>query len=204
MTDQDLVKSILVGDRKAMKYLILKYQDLVLNTCFKVLRNREDAEDIAQEVFLEAYKSVSLLRNEENISFWLHRVSLNKSINYYKRQNNVLFRSLLNIEALFGLNDVTEPENSPAAIEDLYEELELRERREILEKALDSLPDNQKKAFILHHYEFLAYKDIGSILELSVSSVESLIFRAKKSLMKQCNGYYDNSGIQKIYKRNEI
>jgi RNA polymerase sigma-70 factor (ECF subfamily) len=187
MTDQELVKAMLVGDQNALRELILKYQDFVLNTCYKVLRNKEDAEDIAQEVFLEAYKSVSMLRQEENLSFWLYRISFNKSINYYKRQHNVIFRSVLNIESLFRINQPDESEDSPVSSENPHEDLETKERREILEKALDSLPANQKKAFILHHYEFLSYKDISSVLKISVSSVESLIFRAKTNLKKRCN-----------------
>lgn len=191
MTDQELVKSMLVGDQNAFRELIFKYQDLVLNTCFKILRNREDAEDVAQEVFLETYKSISMLRQEENLSFWLHRVSLNKSINYYKRKHNVIFRSVVNIESLFGMNHSSEPETGPVASENPHQDMEANERREILEKALDSLPANQKKAFILHHYESLSYKDISSVMETSVSSVESLIFRARENLKKKCS-YFSN------------
>jgi RNA polymerase sigma-70 factor (ECF subfamily) len=189
MTDQELVKKMLGGDQDALRELILKYQDFVLNTCYKVLRNKEDAEDLAQEVFFEAYKSVSMLRQEENLSFWLYRISLNKSINYYKRQHNAIFRSILNIESLFKINHPVESETSPISTENPHDDLEIKERREILEKALDSLPAGQKKAFILHHYECLSYKDISSVLKISVSSVESLIFRAKTNLKKQCHNY---------------
>ncbi|MDZ7635935.1 MAG: sigma factor [Bacteroidales bacterium] len=65
MSDQELVKAIIRGDNSAMRDLISKYQDLVLNTCYKVLHSREDAEDIAQEVFIETYRSATGLRNEE-------------------------------------------------------------------------------------------------------------------------------------------
>ena len=78
MSDQELVKAIIIGDNSAMRELIVKYQDLVLNTCYKVLRSREDAEDTAQEVFIETFRSAASLRYEEDVSFWLYRVSLNK------------------------------------------------------------------------------------------------------------------------------
>jgi RNA polymerase sigma-70 factor (ECF subfamily) len=196
MTDRELVRMMLRGDKNAFRELIIKYQDFVLNTCFKVLRNREDAEDIAQEVFIEAYKSISMLRQEENLSFWLHRIALNKSINHYKNHHNVIFRTILNIESFFKINHSDGSDNTPVSNDNPHEDLETRERREILEKALDSLPSNQKKAFILHHYECLSYKDIGTVLKISVPSVESLIFRAKANLKKQCNHYNSHSATK--------
>jgi RNA polymerase sigma-70 factor (ECF subfamily) len=186
MSDQELVKAIIRGENSAMRELISKYQDLVLNTCYKVLRSREDAEDIAQEVFIETYRSAAGLRYEADISHWLYRISLNKSINHIKKSQNIIFRSLMQIEALFGHD---EAENMPLNLlsdDHPVETLESAERRETLARAVASLPAMQQKAFILHHYEDLPYKEICNVLDLSLSSVESLLFRARANLKKKC------------------
>lgn len=186
MSDQELVKAIIRGDNSAMRDLISKYQDLVLNTCYKVLQSREDAQDIAQEVFIETYRSAAGLRNEENVSFWLYRISLNKSVNYLKRSQNILFRSLMQLETLFRHDHHEGSSVVPHSDDHPGDRLEDAERDEILAKAVASLPSNQHKAFILYYYEELSYKEISSVLGLSVSSVESLLFRARENLKKKC------------------
>jgi RNA polymerase sigma-70 factor, ECF subfamily len=199
MTDQQLVKAILTGDNNAMRDLIVKYQDFVLNTCFKVLRSREDAEDIAQEVFIETYRSVATLRNEENISFWLYRVSLNKSINYSKRKRNSGITHFLHLDSIFKSDGGEDEIAVPLSDENPDKGYEDKERQEILYKAVSTLPGLQQKAFILHHYDNLSYKEISEILGVSLSSVESLLFRAKANLRKKCIFY--NLSSQKKHKK---
>jgi len=197
MSDQELVRAILKGDNRAMRDLILKYQDLVLNTCFKVLRSREDAEDMAQEVFIVTYRSAATLRYEEDISFWLYRVSLNKSINHLKRKRNVIFRSLLQLESLFiPVEGESQHHDLLLSNDHPGDHLEASERIEILTKAVASLPANQQKAFILYHYEDMSYKEISKVLNLSLSSVESLLFRAKASLKKKCTSYIMSENVK--------
>ena len=186
MSDNELIKAVIRGDNSAMRQLISKYQDLVLNTCYKVLQSRQDAEDISQEVFIEVYRSAAGLRYEENISFWLYRISLNKSINHLRRSQNILFRSLMKIETLFRHDDAGSMSPEPHSDDHPDESLEAAERLEIVKKAVATLPANQKKAFILYYYEELSYKEIGSVLKLSVSSVESLLFRARENVKKRC------------------
>jgi RNA polymerase sigma-70 factor (ECF subfamily) len=186
MSDQELVKAVIRGDNSAMRDLISKYQELVLNTCYKVLQSREDAEDIAQEVFIETYRSAAGLRYEDDISFWLYRISLNKSINHLKRSQNILFRSLMQIETLFRHDNARNMSLEPHSDDHPGESLEAAERDEIVKKAVATLPANQQKAFILFYYEELSYKEISSVLGLSVASVESLLFRARENLKKRC------------------
>ena len=186
MNDSELVKAIIRGDNSAMRDLIAKYQDLVLNTCYKVLQSEEDARDIAQEVFIETYRSAAGLRYEENISFWLYRIALNKSINYLKRSHNLVFRSILRLETIFRHDSSTEKHEIPLADNHSDEGLEADERHELMAKAVKALPAMQQKAFILYYYEDLSYKEISSVLDLSLSSVESLLVRARSNVRRKC------------------
>ena len=145
MNDSELVKAIIRGDNSAMRDLIAKYQDLVLNTCYKVLQSEEDARDIAQEVFIETYRSAAGLRYEENISFWLYRIALNKSINYLKRSHNLVFRSILRLETIFRHDSSTEKHEIPLADNHPDEGLEADERHELMAKAVKALPAMQQK-----------------------------------------------------------
>lgn len=186
MNDQELVKAVIRGDNSAMRDLISRYQDLVLNTCYKVLQSREDAQDIAQEVFIETYRSAAGLRNEENISFWLYRISLNKSINYLKRSQNLLFRSIQQLESIFRPDMPGGSASIPHSDDNPEESLEVAERQQMLSAAVASLPARQQKTFILYYYEELSYKEISTVLGLSVSSVESLLSRARENVRKRC------------------
>lgn len=186
MSDRELLKAIIRGENTAMRELIVKYQDLVLNTCYKVLRSREDAEDIAQEVFIETYRSAAEIRYEEDISFWLYRISLNKSINYQKKSQNILFRSILRLDVLHGHGAMDQVAGMPLSDDHPGESLEASDKQMILARAVASLPSKQQKAFILYHYEELSYKEIGKVLNLSLSSVESLLYRARESLKRKC------------------
>ena len=197
MNDQDLVKAVIRGDNSAMRHLIIRYQDLVLNTCYKVLQSREDAEDIAQEVFIETFRSAASLRNEQNISFWLYRISLNKSINYLKRSQNILFRSIHQIESIFRHDRPGGSEPVPQSDDNPVQNMEEVERQQMLSSAVANLPVRQQKAFILYYYEELTYKEISDVLGLSTSSVESLLVRARENVRKRCcTDYHEKKEIK--------
>ncbi len=188
MHDRDIVQRILAGDQAAMVDLIAKYQDLVVNTCFQVLRNPNDAEDMAQEVFIEAYRSMSSLRQAGQLSWWLYRIALNKSINH-RRKNN-FFNTFLRLDSTgqdapcpSPIRQAEDPGRDP------YEALIHNEKLQTIRRLLDALPARQQKAFILHHYEQLPYKDIASVLGVSVPAVESLIFRARTGLKKKIRAW---------------
>ena len=162
MNDQELVKAIIRGDNCAMRDLISKYQDLVLNTCYKVLHSREDAEpDCPRRVS----RTTGLQRacNEENISSWLYRISLNKSINHLKRSQNILFRTVHQLESVFRPDMTGSSSPVPHSDDHPGEILEAAERQQMLSAAVGSLPPRQQKAFILYYYEELAYKEISAI-----------------------------------------
>src|SRR5512145_2582027 len=85
MTDPELIKKLIDRDDLAFRVLVTNYQALVFNACYNLIRVREDAEDIAQDVFIEIYESIHLFRNESKLSTWLYRIAINKSLNHIRK-----------------------------------------------------------------------------------------------------------------------
>ena len=168
--------------------IVAEHQDMVLNTCYRFVLNREDAEDIAQEVFLEAYRSLDSFRQESKLSTWLYRIAVTKSLDHLrKKKRKKRFSSL---KRVMGFNDPAEELALPSSIETPAEVLSGSERTEILQSALDSLPDNQKTAFLLSKYDGYSNQEIADVMQTTVSAVESLVHKAKKNLQKKLEKHY--------------
>jgi RNA polymerase sigma-70 factor (ECF subfamily) len=180
MTDKELINKLKHKEESAFKYLINKYQVQIRNTCLGMLHDSFEADDMAQEVFIEVFKSIHKFKHESNIYTWIYRIAINKCLNALrsKKRKNLFDR-------FFGQN---ENENYHFSIPDNNEPqkiMEDNERAGILQVAVDSLPENQKVAFVLSKYDDLSNPQIAEIMGTSVSSVESLHFRAKKNLQRK-------------------
>jgi RNA polymerase sigma-70 factor (ECF subfamily) len=182
-TDHELIVQVVIKDQDAFRSLVDRYQALVINTCFGLLGNRQDAEDMAQEVFLQVYKSAGEFRQEAKLSTWLYRIAVNRSLNFIR--DNKWSRRLRNFSALLeGEADQVANQCAPdSSRPDIA--MEEKERDRLLQKAISSLPQRQRVAFVLHKREGLSYEEIAKVMNCSLSSVESLIHRAKLSLQKE-------------------
>ena len=157
------------------------HQDRVLNICYKFLRNREDAEDTAQEVFVEVFRSLPDFRGDAQLSTWIHRVAVTKSLDALRRSHRK--KRLGSVRQLLGLDEAyQEPEGPDPLRPDRV--LEEKERRVLLHQAMDKLPENQRIALTLSQIEGFSYQETAEVMGITLSSVESLIFRAKKGLRK--------------------
>ena len=187
MTEQEVIEGLINQNRKAIGYLVNNYQKKVTKTAYYFVSNMEDAEDLSQEVFIEIIKSISRYKKKSSLSTWIYRITVNKSLDHLRKQKrrNILqtMGSFLNVSS-----DRTNRDDNRLAIMDTRNVD--KEKREILDSAVNSLPENQKIAFILNKYEELAYKEIADIMNLSLSSVESLIHRAKLNLQKKLVNYF--------------
>ena len=186
MDDKLLIDKLLEQNDHAFSILIEKYQKLVYATVFRLVRNQADAEDIFQEVFIEVYRSVSYLRNENDLSGWLFRISYNKSISFLRKKNPAKATGQLapgEMTVLMAYTRLVDKE-TPAC------KLEQREANQILFTAIDRLPEMQKKVLLMHKFEDYSHKEICEKLDISIASVESLIYRAKTSLRKSLHVYY--------------
>ncbi len=192
MKDIEIINLILDNNPSGFKTLVDNYQLMVVNTCYGFVHNREDAEDIAQEVFIEVHRSLHKFKKESKLSTWLYRISVNKSLNFIRdNKKNSWFQSL---DMLFGSEKSTGKviELSESANNTPDKIIENKETANVIHKAINTLPKNQKIAFTLHKYEDLSYKEIAEVMELSLSSVESLLFRAKQNLQGKLIKQYKN------------
>ncbi|NTU68687.1 MAG: RNA polymerase sigma factor [Chlorobiaceae bacterium] len=172
--------------------LVAEHQDMVVNTCYRFVFNREDAEDLAQEVFIEVHRSLDRFREESKLSTWIYRIAVTKSLDHLRRlKRKKRFSSL---KRLIGADD--DPAASIAAPErdNPADALADKERVAVLREALESLPDSQKAAFLLSKQDGYGNQEIADILQTSVPAVESLIHRAKKNLQSRLQRYYESEG----------
>ena len=187
MTENDLLNNLREDKTGAFRQLVEKYKVKVINTCYRFVADKEDAEDIAQDTFIEIYRSISSFREESELSTWIYRIAVSKSLDFVRKKNRKkrkgIWGHILRLDN--GPHEIPAPSSTNPDIE-----LEQKERRAVLQQALDSLPKNQSVAFVLSKYDGLSYKEIADILKTSVPSVESLIHRAKTNLKKKLYKYY--------------
>ena len=188
MIDEDLILRLNAKDNQAFRELVEKYQSMVYKACFILLRKSEDAEDIAQEVFIEVYESIDQFRYQSKLSTWLYRIAINKSLNYLRKNK---FNSMINsIESFFTNNKKVGLEIEDRNANNSPYSIDYSERSQILQSAINSLPENQRIAFTLNKFDDLSYQEITEVMNLSLSSIESLIHRAKINLQKKLIDYY--------------
>ena len=187
MDDKQLIRKILERDDLAFGIFVEKYKKLVYTAIYRLVRDTSDAEDIFQDVFLEVYRSIQYLRNENDLSGWLFKIAYNKSISFLRKKNparansnNYEDQKIESEKTKFSLVDHQTPSKK----------LEEQEAEIALYTAIDRLPEMQKKALLLHKFEDYSHKEIGEMMGLSISSVESLIYRAKIALRKSLYLYF--------------
>ena len=185
-SDQILVRDLKNGEEGAFRELVDKYQDKVYNTCVSFVKNQDDADDLSQEVFIEIYKSIDTFREDAKLSTWIYRISVNKSLEHIRRMKRKKRSVLLSwIRKDMPEDDREVPDfNHPGIL------AENKEKAVILFRAIQKLPDNQRIAFTLHKLEDLSYEEIAEVMQKSLSSVESLMHRAKMNLKKELYYYY--------------
>ena len=191
MSEQELLIQLQKGNEIAFKILVETHKNRVFNTILAIVQNLEEAEDIAQEVFMEVYQSVGKFRGESKISTWLYRIATTKALEEIRKKKTT--KRFAFFTSLFGEGYEILHESvdfiHPGII------LEQQENAKFLFKAINQLPDNQKIAYTLCNIEGLSYQEITEVMQISLSSVESLLFRAKTNLRKSLSDFYKNQKI---------
>jgi RNA polymerase sigma factor (sigma-70 family) len=165
------------------------FKDLVFNLSLNYVQNREDAEEITQDVFISAFEKFSEFRQESKLSTWLYRITINRCIDFErakKRQKRFAF-----ISSLFGINNALIID--PPSFDHPGVQLEDKEAMKKIFEAINGLPENQKTALILLKIEEKSQAETAEIMQISIKAVESLLQRAKNNLSKKIK---NNEGFE--------
>ena len=173
-------------DATAFRAFIEAYQQRVYNLVLKMVQYVHDAEEITQDVFVDVYRKPDAYRGDAAVSTWLYRIAMNKCIDHLRRQQ----RKKRHLFSAFFAPGITNAAEEPFHANHPGMVAEQKEKLAILYKALNQLPANQHTAWVLGELENLSYKEIGEVMQLSVSSVESLLFRARRNVKKNLSGMY--------------
>jgi RNA polymerase sigma factor (sigma-70 family) len=190
LNEAEKIKRLKSGDASAFELFVKEFQLKVYNTCLGLLQNEEDAEDISQEVFITVFQSIRHFKERSSLSTWVYRITVTRSLEFLrmkKRKKRFAF-----FQTIFS-DEKGEIRTQALHFYHPGVQLENKERAAILFKAIEQLPENQKTAFILHKLEELSYAEIAEVMKLSVSSIESLMFRAKQNLQKLLGRYYEKN-----------
>ncbi|WP_246010712.1 RNA polymerase sigma factor [Hymenobacter perfusus] len=178
--DAELVVRLQAGEAAAFRTLVERYQGPVYRTALGLLRSPEEAEDVAQEVFVEVYQTIARFRGEAALSTWLYRLATSRALK--QRRKNQTKKRFAFLTTLLGANQEVLHERPdhrhPLAL------LEGRQQQQQLLDAIARLPDSQQIAFTLRHEQELSYEEIAAVLDTTRPAVESLLFRARQSLRK--------------------
>ena len=188
LTDSAIfIEQLKQKESSAFSQLIDLYQHIVFNTILNIVQHEQDAEDLAQEVFIRIYNSIEHFRGDAKLSTWIYRISYTTALEWERKKK--AGKAINYFKNLIGINEQSQVistfDHPGVAIEN-------KEKARMLFRALKSLPDNQKIAFLLIKSEGLSYKEVSEIMNKSIKSIEGLIQRAKENLRISLKEYYNN------------
>ncbi|MEN6327019.1 MAG: sigma-70 family RNA polymerase sigma factor [Syntrophomonas sp.] len=181
-TITNLIEKARAGSLDAFGEMVSQYQDRVYSHCRFLSGNPDDAQDLAQDVFVQAFKGIKSFRNDADFGTWLHRIAVNQWINYQRKNKKGMIFSL---DEPLHTKDGEVYRELAASEENISDIIEQSELREILVKALDSLLPEFKAALILRDIEGYDYQEIAKLLGCSLGTVKSRINRGRKALKKK-------------------
>ena len=183
--DHALMARIAGGDHHAFRQLVERHQDAIVGTVTKMLGNSADSEDIAQLVFIRVWKHAKRYRPESKFTTYLYTIARNLVYNESRRRSRKKTVSSDQREDAHHLQHPADPSTQPDSSSSL------RSLQQAINQAIQSLPENQRMAVILRRYENLRYEEIAEVLETSVASVKSLLFRARTTLRETLAKYME-------------
>lgn len=184
--DEILVRKIKAGDSGGFETLVARYQQKIFAFIYRMTASEEDARDLAQEVFIQVYRSLDSFRGEAKFSTWLYRIAANKSLDFLRRYKKTQpLDSDIRVNAAEQPGMACIPDNNPEYI--YLQEEKIRRLRRLIA----GLPDKYRVALVLFHYENLTYQQIAEALDVPVKTVATRLYRAKLILKEKLGGETD-------------
>jgi RNA polymerase sigma-70 factor (ECF subfamily) len=166
-----LIQDFNNGNEQAYNQLVLRYKEKVYWIVRRMIPDHDDADDITQNVFIKAYQSLPSFKGDSSFYTWIYRIAINLSLNEIRRKK---FRRTFSIDE--EIHQISSSDALPLEV------MERNERTQLIKKAIERLPEKQKKVFLLRYYEELPYDEIAKILHTSVGGLKANYFHAVKKI----------------------
>ncbi|MDD5320969.1 MAG: RNA polymerase sigma factor RpoE [Methylococcales bacterium] len=181
--DEDLVLRVQQGDKSAFDLLVIKYQHKIVQLVNRYIKDPSEAQDVAQEAFIKAYRALGNFRGDSAFYTWLYRIAINTAKNY------LVSRSRRSSDYQVDVQDAEAVENAPQlqGMETPERLLLNQEIVDTIKTAIDKLPEEMRIAIMLREFEGMSYEEIAQAMDCPVGTVRSRIFRAREAIDNKLN-----------------
>ena len=170
--DQILINQIIDGDTNAFSKLVDMYKDLVFTLALRMLKNREEAEEVAQDTFIKTFKSLNRFKGDSKFSTWIYRVAYNTCLDRIKKNKKFL--------AHVEINEFTA--HQVKTIDNALDQMEATERAEAIQRCIDKLPSQDSFLLTLYYFDDLSLNDISKVVGMNTNAIKVKLFRCRKKL----------------------
>lgn len=185
--DQELVRRVQQGDKSAFDLLVLKYQHKIVHLVNRYVKDPSEAQDVAQDTFIKAYRALGDFRGDSAFYTWLYRIAINTAKNY------LLSRSRRHFDYEIDVQDAEQVENAPQLKNiETPENLLMNEQIvAVIKSAIERLPEEMRIAITLREFEGMSYEEIAEAMDCPIGTVRSRIFRAREAIDQKLNPLLD-------------
>jgi RNA polymerase sigma-70 factor (ECF subfamily) len=187
LNEKELIARLKLGEEQAFKVLVEKYQDRVYYSVLNILQNASEAEDTAQEIFIQVFESIKSFKEESSLATWIYRIGVRKALEKIRKQ-----KTRQRINSIIPWWMPSEEKSVDAAYLNPGIGTENKEKAAYLFKAISELPNNQRIAFTLIRVQGMKHEGTSEIMQLSIKAIESLLSRAKENLKNKLKYYYNS------------
>jgi RNA polymerase sigma-70 factor (ECF subfamily) len=171
--DNEIIALVVQGNHRAYEVIVLRYQKLVFNVIYQIVKQQESAADLTQDTFVKAFQALNTFKRGAALRPWLLRIASNTALNHVRST-----KPYQSLEQL--LEDLSGQE--PASDDDVEKKIELKMNEEKLVEILETLQPQHRHIFLLRYQHDLSYEDIGTVLDLPVTTIKSLLFRVRSKV----------------------
>ena len=172
--DDYLIDKVIKGENNAYAELVDRYKQMVYTLAYKIVKNREDAEEVAQDTFVKAYNALNDFKGDSKFSTWLYKIAYYRSLDYLNKNKRRVETTKIDISEEYNI----------ASLDDALDALEAKDRTEIIKHAIQKLPGEDSVLITLYYFETLSMNEISKVMGISPNTIKVRLFRGRKRLAK--------------------
>ncbi len=184
--DQVYIDKILDGEASAYTVLVNRYKDLVYTLSLRMMKNREDAEEVAQDTFIKTYSSLNKFKGDSKFSTWIYRVAYNTCLDRLKKNKRQQYT--------VAIDEYTE--HQVKTLDNALDQIEAKEKQQAIQNCLELLPSEDSFLLTLYYFEELSLDEISKIVGLKPNNIKVKIFRSRKKLATILKEQLDNETVE--------